>query len=107
MRDLDPRYAAGLFDGEGNISVSRAMRPVVSISNTFEPVLEALKAKYNGTIHTKTSNEHTQNICFEWQVQVIEDSLKFLQDIQPYVWIKKEEVEAAIVLSKVPRKRNR
>jgi hypothetical protein len=100
-KQLDLRYIAGLFDGEGCISlhVNRSGVPEryakprdviqVSITNTFREVLDILKTQFGyGCVH-KTNNpknpKHKQ--CYSWTMTA-NKAKTFLREIEPFLIIK-------------------
>lgn len=105
---IDDRYAAGLFDGEGYVRISKWENPektkvrnqiYAGLNVTFRPVIEALQGTYGGSIHV---NRHSlrnpnQRDCFVWNVSS-QKAATFFRLILPYLIIKREEVELALEL---------
>jgi hypothetical protein len=101
---MDPTYAAGFFDGEGCISVSRYVppnwdRPVylleASVTHTYRPVVEMLAMHWGGNISPyKRRMPHHKD---RWHWKLHGDGLvRFLQDIQPFLIEKAPQVEMAL-----------
>lgn len=101
MASLDIRYIAGLFDGEGCISLhtdssgvpERYKKPrkvfQVSITNTYKPVLLDLKRQFGcGSVHrnSKPKKAHYKQ-CYSWTVTG-GNAMRFLELIEPYLRIK-------------------
>jgi len=100
-------YMAGIFDGEGWVGVNTS-RPygahkspryslVMGVANTYMPVLEMFSDYYGGDIqrqspsHDKTSNK----ICYTWRTCSHKARI-VLNDLMPYLTIKKEQAIIAI-----------
>ena len=105
-------YYAGFFDGEGSVSIckhyenKKTLITVVSISQVDPRPLQRLKEKYGGCLmllKTKpVKNNGTSKPIWKWQVtnRQIE---QFLQDIYPYLIVKKDEVDLALSVRKTMR----
>lgn len=105
---IDDRYAAGLFDGEGYVRISKLEnREKTKVRNqiyaglnvTFKPVIEALKETYGGSIHVNRHSLRKENHrdVFVWNVSSL-NAAKFFRRIMPFLIIKREEVELALEL---------
>jgi hypothetical protein len=106
--DLEPngkvntQYVAGLIDGEGTVTylprksvkgnISYAL--IVDVSNTNRTVLEALKAKYGGSISV-TKRAPPCKTCYTWRVQS-RLALRVLEEVFPYLIVKKKQAEILI-----------
>lgn len=103
----DFAYAAGIVDGEGNVSIrkksareGRRVRDIhteVIITITDRPVLEWLQARWGGGIlhqHRSEKHAHWQDI-YRWNIYSARAG-KFLRDIQPYCIVKKPQVDLGI-----------
>jgi len=104
---LSPMYLAGLFDGEGCLyvfeisckrkhGVIKQMMARVMISNSHLPVLEIIQAQWGGRIHELASKpkklaNYRLDICSQDPI------LKILTDMQPYLLIKKDQVDLFMV----------
>lgn len=97
-------WAAGLFDGEGSVSINRpAYGLVVGIANSYRSALELFKQRYAGYINPIT--KRGQDIFHDkykarvtcYQFIFTWDSAKaFLMAVLPYLRIKKLEAELAL-----------
>lgn len=88
-------YAAGLFDGEGSVSISRSGDRVwlsVRLSISHRDVLEEFEEHWGGyvRIHSKRCNT-----VHQWYMHgtLAED---FLTDVLPYLRVKKKDVELGL-----------
>lgn len=105
---MDDRYVAGLFDGEGYVRIAR-YKPSGSshiryaihlgIGMTHRPVIEALQAEYGGSLH---ENRHDlrkpgNRIQFYW-IAGSRVGAAFLRRVLPYLIVKREEAEIALLL---------
>ncbi len=94
MDDAELAYAAGLFDGEGSISLvrqknNRSHSPQVSVaSNDFE-VLVWFQKRFGGSIVTKQPRKPTHSVSYDWRL-TDRRALAFLQLIRPYLVIERK-----------------
>ena len=97
-------YIAGLFDGEGCVSISRkkstGVNPSyglnVSVSNCHRGVLELLQRIYGGYVKHYIETRPNQRNWFTWQLSGGKMAASFLADIRPYSIIKAEEIDLAL-----------
>lgn len=108
---LDKAYVTGIVDGEGWITICKQQnKPVtlrVCVGNTFLPLLEALKETYGGSIYSCGSQQrHTkqQRPVWHWCLNG-KLCLPILQDTLPYLLIKKERAELALLFIDILGKR--
>jgi hypothetical protein len=100
-------YAAGFFDGEGSINIRRpGKKPkcaghklVVSLAQTVEAPLLWLRERWGGSI-TRLARP---TLTWEWSVSC-RLAGRFLQDVLPFLIVKRKEAEVAIAFQS--RKRN-
>ena len=98
---MDVRYLAGLFDGEGYVSLCRhhihtsSIALKVGVVNTYRPVLEEIKSLFGGAIYTirKETERHRQ--CYSW-VATTTFAETFLKAVLPYLHIKRRQAEIGI-----------
>lgn len=99
-------WAAGFFDGEGCVLVERGVMPTcragfrtvltASIAQTSLPCLEALKARFGGTIRTIKHKTGTRwAVAHMWRVQNLA-ARAFLVAVQPYTLVKRTQVDLAL-----------
>jgi hypothetical protein len=82
-------YAAGLFDGEGSISLVRSKHtrthsPQVSIASNDHEVLDWCRERFGGSIVTKQPRLPTHSISYDWRL-TDRRALAFLELIRPYM----------------------
>ncbi len=108
ITEIEKAYLAGLFDGEGSVSVART-KPnnknrdrtyrytlEVTLTNTHQKTIEMFSKLFNGSYsrirhHDKVGWKDAH--CIRWS------SLKaksFLEELLPYLIIKKEQAKLAI-----------
>lgn len=94
-------WAAGLFDGEGGITIIRPYyNLLVSVTNTYKPVLQLFEQRFAGTmqmtVDPRKSSRHKSNFpCYQFFFKY--DSAKeFLILVLPYLRIKKSEAQLAL-----------
>lgn len=94
-------YAAGLLDGEGCIGVHHnkygSLYINLGIYNTNEEVIVWLQSNFGGIIHQRRRLSQNSKTLYEWYLgqQVLIGS--FLELVEPYVIIKRLQVETALV----------
>lgn len=89
---IDNSYWAGLFDGEGNIYISKGLHHMqVSITQKRPEILYLLKEVFGGGV-----TKYGKQTCHKWRVSSIEDIRNFLEVIYPYSIIKKGEISVAL-----------
>lgn len=90
--EIDNRYWAGLFDGEGHIYFAKDLVHIkVSLTQKETAVLFLLKNRFGGYIH-----KYGKQTCHKWEVGGRKDMVAFLEAVKPYVIIKAVEVGAAL-----------
>lgn len=109
---LSPAYVAGLFDGEGTVSLIYTIRrrkvqsdiPIlgfkfaIKLASTYRPVLDQLREQYRGYINV---SKHRNAVLrhkpvFAWTISGAEDQRRFLEDIADHVVIKKQQVAVGL-----------
>ena len=105
MKKLDLAYIAGLFDGEGSLTIFSFLRNgrkfhtlSISIANQDKQVISWVRDLFGGSVHdcmSAASKKGTGNPCWMWTTgsQVAK---RFLLAVGPYTKIKKARVELAI-----------
>ena len=94
-------YVAGIWDGEGTVSIGRVASSqnyshslMVQISNTNEDLINLLLERIGGKAQRRERQENWRT-CYAWQIYA-DNAEAFLRAVQPYVVIKKEQVEVAL-----------
>lgn len=86
--EIDNRYWAGLFDGEGNCYIDKDLIHYrVSLTQKELPILYLLKNRFGGTIC-----QYKSQTCAKWCTNSVAEMKMFLEAIVPYVIIKAIEV---------------
>jgi hypothetical protein len=101
--DFDAAYAAGLFDGEGSVTLTRnhPLRwpsPQVSVASNDREVLEWLQARFGGVITTEKPRLPTPSISFDWKL-TDRKALAFLGLIRPYLLIHRKQRRVELLLT--------
>lgn len=101
---ISTEYTAGFFDGEGcvNISTDRYAKPYIRILvvNTDITVLQKFQEKWGGDIaHNKRHKENWKR-SFTWRLSHSR-AIQFLQDIEPFLVVKKKQANLAIEFCKL------
>ena len=94
MADTELAYAAGLFDGEGSISLvrqknNRSHSPQVAVASNDCEVLLWLQKRFGGSIVTKQPRKSTHSVSYDWRL-TDRRALAFLQMIRPYLVIQRK-----------------
>ena len=100
MKKVDLAYVAGLFDGEGCISIAKCKprwpgcspyyRLVVAVNMANEYIPRLLKSHFGGWVNrSPKGKEHWRQ---EWQWHLgSKEAVAFLEAIMPYLKLKIEE----------------
>ena len=97
-------WAAGLFDGEGSITIKRPSYSLqVSIANSFKPALELFRQRFSGSLGlVKKAGEPISGSRYFSKVNsyqfvfTYEGARAFLTTALPYLRIKRAEAELAL-----------
>jgi hypothetical protein len=92
--DNELAYAAGLFDGEGSISLTRHRSnrwpsPQVAVASTDYEVLEWFRAHFGGNIVMKQPRASSHSVSYDWRL-TDRRALEFLKLIRPYLVIERK-----------------
>ena len=88
----DLAYIAGLFDGEGCITIGQNLR--ASVSNTKKPCLEFVQAIFGGSLYEK--NRLGRVALYDLYFSGY-DAVRMLNAILPYLIVKHQQAELAIL----------
>ena len=91
-------YKAGFFDGEGSVSISTTGNIQVAIAQKDPFILYKFAEEYGGSVHLKSKKFSTG---YSWRLCGAEKIKKFLEDIQPEVIVKKEDVRLGLEIVKL------
>jgi len=100
-KQLSPQYLAGLFDGEGCVSLtvsgkSRRVIVRVSIVNTDENILNLLKNQLGGMMASRQNPDHPDWKMFRSITWGNNTAEHFLKLIEPYSIIKSRQIKLAL-----------
>jgi hypothetical protein len=109
MTKDDWNYFAGLFDGEGHVSLWQGERSsgitvttmTLDISNNDPRPLLELEEKFGGTVKAHSSGRPD---AFRWWVTG-NKAVEFAKGILPYTRIKREQLEIYIAFAKLKRRK--
>jgi len=106
-------YVAGIVDGEGCIRIDKAKGRtskrgycyvlVLTVSNTNEWLCQHLKNLFGGCTFA-CYHQKPRKVCWEWRVAALK-ARAVLEQIAPYLTIKKPQAELALQFQK--RRRHR
>jgi len=109
MKKTDLAYFAGLFDGEGSISLcaykpkGRCIRTTyglyISLAQTNEWIIQQLKFAFGGNIQPYQPKYPGARMVWAWRTQS-NNALVFLESIYPYLRLKKPQADVAIKFQK-------
>jgi LAGLIDADG DNA endonuclease family protein len=93
ISNVEAAYVAGIFDGEGSISLTRNRidrfpSPQVSVTSTDRELLVWLRVRFHGSIVKKRRRLAIHSQAFEWKL-TDRQALLFLQVIRPYLVIRR------------------
>jgi hypothetical protein len=99
-------YTAGLFDGEGSISLvrqknNRSHSPQVAVASTDYEVLHWLRNRFGGSIVTKQPRKSSHSISYDWRL-TDRRALHFLRLIRPYLVIERKIRRVDLLLNDYP-----
>lgn len=102
MKNISLEYIAGLFDGEGWITVNfhstkKTLIPIVGIKMNGLNLLKYLNKKFGGYCY---SRKGVNRPLTEWSLRGAYQVLPFLKSIVPFLHIKKEQADLCIELCK-------
>ena len=89
---MDKQYAAGFFDGAGYIGLGVGYRIEIRIVNTNYKVLELLQKHWGGGIY-KRKQISGRKQTYDWVIVAKDDTQKFLNDIYPFLVVKKQQID--------------
>lgn len=107
-RELSKEYIAGLFDGEGCIYLGKnASSPCCTITNTVIFPLKMVQNQYGGRVVMQKSTKGTNNKSYYVWISTGDKAEKFLNEILPYLIIKKERAKLALMVRARPLENNK
>lgn len=108
--DLDIRYVAGLFDGEGWVTIGKQnlggyrqysdlyvrYQLITGIQMTYRPIIEQLHQQFGGGLSLRKYAKETHRRGYMWKV-VSDPAAVFLRQLLPYLVVKKDEAEVGLL----------
>ena len=92
-------YTAGLFDGEGYISIGISdgyHRPFVGMSNTHLATLTRLQQQWGGGVRRLPERPTETKPCYQWMIGGAIQVGEFLRAVRPWLIIKEPEAWLAL-----------
>jgi hypothetical protein len=102
----DLHWAAGLFEGEGTVTLSRSgnyVRPCVCLTSTDDAVIAFFNERWRGVVtvvHPKSKNGIAKP-AWRWALQDMEPVECFLRDIIPMLRTARVRQKAELVLADI------
>lgn len=100
-------YIAGLFDGEGCITLfyrkdkgkqAKAPTPWVSLGNTDYNLIRFLQNTFNGYVFHEKKKEENWNDMWYWKLTNIDNVISFLEKIYPYLKHQDKQEKARLII---------
>lgn len=101
--NISPQYVAGFLDGEGCIQMVRqrsqghyswSHRLLVAVSNTYEPIVRALHARYGGVFGSREVKNGRKKVYY-WHLSG-QRVKNVLDEVMPYLIEKKPQAVMAL-----------
>jgi len=93
MLDTDIAYAAGFFDGEGCISISKNGAVDIRITNTAKNVLVKFQKLFGGTIGNRTQKVNKTQYAY---CVYGENAIEFIKILKPHLVEKLPQAETIL-----------
>ena len=93
MQEIDIAYAAGFFDGEGCITISKNGAVDVRVVNTSKKVLLKLQSIFGGSITNRTQKINKTQYAYSFYG---ENAIEFIKLIKPYLNDKLSQAETIL-----------
>lgn len=97
--EIERAYAAGLFDGEGCVSVyqtsfkSNAL--TVRVTNTSWVLIDFLHSRWGGNLSHRVANKDTNKQAVWYWSLAANQALRFLDDVYPFLKAKRPQAKLA------------
>jgi hypothetical protein len=103
VSDKEISYMAGLFDGEGSVTLvrhrsNRTPSLQVSVASTDYEVVLWCQKRFGGSIVTKQPRKVNHSVSYDWRL-TDRQSLLFLEMIRPYLVIERKIRRIDLLLS--------
>ena len=109
MNKEDLVYAAGIVDGEGQVTIDKSTRPrmvnpsysvYAKVYNTNKVLTDYLLATFGGSSSTEPSKHPNHKDEHQWTLYG-NRAMNFLIDILPFLRLKNKQAELCITLQKI------
>jgi hypothetical protein len=97
--NLSLEYIAGLFDGEGYITVNKNKKtfiPIIGIKMNGFNLLKKLNTEFGGYFYQR--KKYINRPLTEWTLRGAFQVIPFLKKIEPFLIIKKEQAQLCLEL---------
>lgn len=104
MIDVDIRYLAGLFDGEGWFRINKSKRKDIRWPYAFQvhaeialrekEILEVFQQRFGGTLRQLPKRSPKHSTYYMWRITG-ESVVRFVDEIGPYLVLKRQHAELA------------
>lgn len=99
LTETEAAYIAGIFDGEGCVSLwlrrKRTVAVSVMITNTDANLINWLHEKLGGNVWTRTRTGKYKTV-YRWDVRGGRSAIEFLSRIRPYLIVKAKQADIAM-----------
>lgn len=106
IRDIDARYLAGFFDGEGSILILPMYKKRktggetfwylrLCITNTHQGVMEWIQSIFGGCLNNHPGNKRGNSHVWFWQAYS-QEAKHILKAMLPYFRVKRNQAELAV-----------
>lgn len=106
MNTLTPEYVAGLFDGEGCISINPKgegqLQRSLRLAMCWKPLIDTLHLQYGGHVYPQKKVKKHFKQSWHWCLTKKSDMLRLLHDIIPHLHEKREQAEVMYAICKLP-----
>lgn len=112
MSTLTIQYIAGFFDGEGSINIYQTKKGVkkdrigyqlsIYVHNTNEKIIRIFEKKFGGYVNIRKRETNKWKTGYDWKLSA-NQALKFLQDLIPFLILKKEQAKVAIEMQELQK----
>lgn len=97
--ELERAYAAGLFDGEGCVSVYQTSFKsdalTVRVTNTSWALIDFLYSRWGGNLSHRVANKETNKQAVWYWSLAANQALRFLDDVYPFLKTKRPQAKLA------------
>lgn len=97
MEETQLAWAAGFFEGEGAVGITKSNSLVVEIINTNNIPIDFFGNNWNGYIHPGPRPRGNRKTSSKWMAHS-NNAYKFLSDIKPYIIFRGEQIRTAMSL---------